>query len=195
MLPPSIRHTLLTAAAVAFAAGTACAQGNNPPAPAALDTAKALGDINNAIKALGEKLDAALTRINSDLKELRDDVSAVKRDVGDVKTRAATNELDLRRLNEELVALKKRLDEMKTLPNRETSKVTQTARVRFANKYGADMSVYLNGRTFTVLANEEREEAVAPGPIVYQILGYQTTAKYNTLTENQLLTVTLRPAY
>jgi hypothetical protein len=101
----------------------------------------------------------------------------------------------LKRLNDELTALKNRLDAAGRSPISSSLKVTPTAKVKFANRYMTDMTVYLNGTTFTVAPNEEREVPVAAGSVYYQILGYQTTAKFNTLADNQLLTVTLRPAY
>lgn len=191
MLSPSIRHTFLSACTAAMVAGYASAQGTPPAPPSLQDMAKSINEISNGIKLLTEKLDkvdGTMNRLSAEVTGLRDDVTALK-------TKSLASESELRRLNDEIVTLKKRLDEMNRTTNSNSSKVTQTAKVKFSNKYSTDMIVNLNGTTYTVAPNEEREVSVAPGSVVYQVHGYQTSAKYNTLSDNQMLTVTLRPAY
>jgi len=198
---PTTRYAAAAALVLALTTGRAA-----EPEPAAkIDLAKEVSELVGVLKqqlaeqrSLNTKVLDSVTKQDkflNDFKELREEIAALKRDVTEVRVKPATNGTDLQSLRDEIAGLRRQIEDMRRSVTTSSAKVTQSAKLRFVNRYVADMTVIANGSTFVVPAGEEREVSVAPGTVTYQVVGYQSVAKLNTLSDNQMLTVTLKPTF
>ena len=198
MLPPSIRRTALAAAVLAFAA----------PLPAADPEPNAVIKLAEQVGKLVERLDQQIAEqrlLNTKLLDvitkqdkLATDLQQFRREVGEARTTEkqvpALNPGELDALRREIENLKRELSDSRRVTT-SSARMSQSAIVRVVNRYVTDVTATVNGNTFIIPANGQRDIAVAPGTVAYQIFGHQAAPTFNTLSEAQMLTVTLRPTF
>jgi hypothetical protein len=123
-----------------------------------------------------EKQKSEFAQMRHDLNQLRDELAQARRDMSDAKARSFGG-----------------TSSSYYAGSAPTTPLPGTASIRLVNTYLTDMTVLINGLTYTVAPGQATTVPLTPGAVWYQVYPVQPFAKSTTMQAGEVLTLRLYP--